>query len=96
MTTETFEIIELTDGDIALRRAGHDEAPLVRIRFSSQSLNFLQDHKISVAKAMMEAGIQAVQEIHEDSVLDEEEQQAGAFDEDAELDEIALESRTLH
>lgn len=95
MTTETFEIIELTDGDIALRRAGHDEAPLVRIRFSSQSLNFLQDHKISVAKAMMEAGIQAVQEIHEDSALDEEEQ-AGAFDEDAELDEIALESRTLH
>jgi len=65
MSTETYEIIELSNGDVALRRAGHKEDPLVRIQFSEQSLHFLREHKIAVARAMLEAGIEAVQEIGE-------------------------------
>ncbi|WGL17264.1 hypothetical protein PVT68_02940 [Microbulbifer bruguierae] len=63
MSSETYEIIELSNGDVALRRAGHKEDPLVRIHFSAESLHFLQEHKIAVARAMLEAGIEAVQEI---------------------------------
>lgn len=63
MSSETYEIIELSNGDVALRRAGHKDDPLVRIHFSAESLNFLREHKIEIARAMLEAGIEAVQEI---------------------------------
>lgn len=63
MSSETYEIIELSNGDVALRRAGHKEDPLVRIHFSDESLNFLREHKIAIARAMLEAGIEAVQDL---------------------------------
>ncbi|HEY8569424.1 hypothetical protein [Microbulbifer sp.] len=63
MSSETYEIIELSNGDVALRRAGHKGDPLVRIHFSDESLDFLREHKIAIARAMLEAGIEAVQEI---------------------------------
>ncbi|WP_444931443.1 hypothetical protein ACJJIF_06605 [Microbulbifer sp. SSSA002] len=63
MSSETFEIIELANGDVALRRAGHKEDPLVSISFSAESLQFLQKHKVAVARAMLEAGIEAVQNL---------------------------------
>lgn len=65
MSSETFEIIELANGDVALRRAGHKEDPLVRIHFSEESQQFLREHKIAIARAMLEAGIEAVQSIDE-------------------------------
>jgi hypothetical protein len=65
MPSETFEIIELANGDVALRRAGHKEDPLVRIHFSPESLQFLRDHKITIARVMLEAGIEAVQDLGE-------------------------------
>lgn len=65
MSSETYEIIELSNGDVALRRAGHKEDPLVRIHFSEESLEFLREHKIAIARAMLEAGIEAVQDINE-------------------------------
>lgn len=75
MPSETFEIIELANGDIALRRAGHKEDPLVRIQFSRESLDFLREHKVTIARAMLEAGIEAVQSIGEveSDFFDEEE-----------------------
>ncbi|GAA5523482.1 hypothetical protein Maes01_00027 [Microbulbifer aestuariivivens] len=63
MSSETFEIIELANGDVALRRAGERDDPLVRIHFSEESTDFLREHKIAIAKAMLEAGIEAVQNI---------------------------------
>ncbi|BBM03861.1 hypothetical protein [Microbulbifer sp. GL-2] len=63
MSSETFEIIELANGDVALRRAGHKEDPLVSISFSAESLQFLRKHKVAVARAMLEAGIEAVQNL---------------------------------
>ncbi|WP_237056007.1 hypothetical protein [Microbulbifer sediminum] len=75
MSSETFEIIELANGDVALRRAGQKEDPLVRIHFSDASSEFLREHKIAVARAMLEAGIDAVQNIDEIAAeyLEEEE-----------------------
>ncbi len=85
MSSETFEIIELANGDVALRRAGHKEDPLVRIHFSEESLQFLREHKIAIARAMLEAGIEAVQNI--------DDLEPGYFDEE---DELASINHTVH
>lgn len=85
MSSETYEIIELSNGDVALRRAGHKEDPLVRIQFSEESLHFLREHKIAIARAMLEAGIEAVQEI---GALEPE-----PFDED---DAVDVTEHTIH
>ena len=55
-----YEIVELPNGDIALRRADEDGEPLVSIRFSKESQYFLEDAKIEIAKAMIEAGLDTV------------------------------------
>ena len=79
-----YEIIELPNGDIALPRAddGSDKGePLVSISFSEESIHFLGDSRIDVARAMIEAGLDTVSELSElameetgidlDNVLDE-------------------------
>lgn len=59
-----YEIIELTNGDVALARADDEtNEPLVTIRFSEESLAFLGEEKFMVAKAMIEAGMEAAGEI---------------------------------
>ncbi|PCK10132.1 MAG: hypothetical protein COA42_00630 [Alteromonadaceae bacterium] len=77
-----YEIIELPNGDIALQRADDKGEPLVSIRFSQESLYFLSESKVEVAKAMIEAGLEA----------------AGDMDEEAEHDESSdlVECHTLH
>ncbi|MFL0802963.1 MAG: hypothetical protein K6L81_04555 [Agarilytica sp.] len=61
-----FEIVELPNGEIALCRADESsEEPLVSIRFSEESLYFLNDSKIDIAKAMIEAGLEAAGDIQE-------------------------------
>ncbi|VUD66243.1 hypothetical protein TDB9533_03539 [Thalassocella blandensis] len=68
-----YEIIELPNGDIALQRADEEGEPLVSIRFSKESMYFLNDAKIEVAKAMIEAGLEAAGEIHDQSDAELEE-----------------------
>ena len=63
--TEILEIVELANGDIALRRPDETTEPLVSIRFSEESRHFLGNIRPLIAKAMIEAGIQAVQELRE-------------------------------
>ena len=41
MSSDLYEIIELSSGEIALRRANEEGEPLVTIRFSEESLYFL-------------------------------------------------------
>ena len=53
------QIVELASGEVVLRRPGGDGEPLVRIRFSADSREYLSDARLEVAKAMIEAGIQA-------------------------------------
>ena len=64
--TTLFEIVELPDGEIALRRADESGEPLVSIRFSKESLYFLDESRIDIAKAMIEAGLEAAGEMHDD------------------------------
>lgn len=76
MATELFEIVALPSGDIALRRAGEDAGePLVTIRFSAETLDYLGDAHQLVAKAMIEAGMEAASELFSrgDHVAAEEE-----------------------
>lgn len=63
--TEILEIVELANGEIALRRPDTQTEPLVSIRFSEESRHFLGNIRPLVAKAMIEAGIQAVQDLRE-------------------------------
>jgi hypothetical protein len=69
-----YEIIELMNGDVALARADDENnEPLVTIRFSSESLAFLGEEKFNVAKAMIEAGMEAAGDIadQQESMLDD-------------------------
>lgn len=61
MSSAYLEIIELENGEYALQRADDkDAAPLVKIAFSKEAKEFLQEHDETVAKAMFNGGIQAV------------------------------------
>lgn len=62
-----YEIVELDEGDVALRRAGDlDSVPLVTIKFSEESQYFLENMRFEVAKSMIEAGLEAVAELSEE------------------------------
>ena len=81
MNATVLEIIELGDGEIALRPAGGDGEPLVTIRFSAVSRAWIGDDRLQVAKAMIEAGIRATAQL------------SGR---DAELDFVASREGTIH
>ncbi|MAA63239.1 MAG: hypothetical protein CL581_00455 [Alteromonadaceae bacterium] len=87
MSTSILEIVELPDGDFALRRSDDEDAPLVRISFSQEARDMMEKKDLSVAKAMMTAGIEAVGNIAQDIDLEEEDEMDIA---------PAASSRTLH
>ncbi|MEQ3694596.1 MAG: hypothetical protein ACPGGD_06325 [Thalassolituus sp.] len=56
-----FEIVELSNGDVALRRADEqDGEELVRIQFSEEAKASLQEHHLDIARVMLEAGVRMV------------------------------------
>ncbi|MCR8921760.1 hypothetical protein NO559_03190 [Dasania sp. GY-MA-18] len=63
MPSSVLEIIELANGDIVLKRAEHGDDALVTIRFSDEAKAFIDDGTIDVAKAMIQAGIEAASAI---------------------------------
>ena len=65
MPTSFLEIVELGDGEVVLQRTEDDSEPLVRIRFSDESRLYMMDSGLEVAKAMIQAGIQAAAAIAE-------------------------------
>jgi hypothetical protein len=65
MSASLLEIVDLGDGEIVLQRAEADSEPLVSIRFSDESRIYLMDNGLEVAKAMIQAGIQAAAAIAE-------------------------------
>jgi len=78
-----FEIVELSDGDIALKRSDGEGEPLVRISFSGDAKMSFPEQHLEIAKAMIEAGVRKVGEL------------AGVEVEDTST--IAeLESKTIH
>lgn len=65
MSSSFLEIVELANGDIVLQRAEEDGEPLVLIQFSEESRVYLMDATLEVARAMIQAGIQAAAQIAE-------------------------------
>jgi hypothetical protein len=70
MSPSFFEIIQLSNGDYALRRVDDDGAPLVRISFSEEAKDMMDDRQMQVAKAMIAAGIDAAGDNAQDLDLD--------------------------
>lgn len=70
MPASLLEIIDLGDGEIVLQRADGDSEPLVRISFSDESRVYLMDNGLEVAKAMIQAGIQAAAMIAEQGEME--------------------------
>lgn len=65
MSTSILEIVELSDGEIVLQHAEGENGPLVTIRFSEESRLYLMGNGLEVARAMIQAGIQAAAELAE-------------------------------
>jgi len=65
VSASLLEIVDLGDGEIVLQRADDDSEPLVVIRFSEESRVYMMDNSLEVAKAMIQAGIQAAAEMAE-------------------------------
>ena len=72
MSTSLLEIVELEDGEIVLQRADDDSEPLVRIRFSDESNLYIMGQGLEVARAMIQAGIQAAAAIAEQGEVEVE------------------------
>lgn len=73
MSPSFFEIVQLSNGDYALRRIDDDAAPLVRISFSPEAREMMEDRDMNVAKAMIAAGIEAAGTIAHDIDWDDDE-----------------------
>ncbi len=66
MSTALLEIVDLGDGEIVLQRADDDHGePLVSIQFSEETSAYLMENNLEVAKAMIQAGIQAAAQLAE-------------------------------
>lgn len=78
MSSPYYEIVQLSDGEIALQRAdseGDENEPLVRISFSEEARFFLQEQYVDVAKAMINTGIRAVGQLQEGEDIEGEDDQ---------------------
>ena len=65
MSTSILEIVELSEGEVVLQNAEGDSSPLVTIRFSDETSLYLMGNGLEVARAMIQAGIQAATELAE-------------------------------
>ncbi len=78
MSTALLEIVDLGDGEIVLQRADDDDGePLVSIQFSEETSAYLMEHNLEVAKAMIQAGIQAAAQLAEMAKVEVDVEQKG-------------------
>lgn len=74
MPSPLYEIVMLANGEVVLQRANDEGEPLIRINFSEEAKFYLNDACIDIAKAMIDAGIDAVEQMSGEGVpVDEEE-----------------------
>ena len=73
MTDSRIELVQLENGDIALRRADSPDKPLVTISISDEVEDLMPADKIDIAQAMVEAGIERYRDIQVERI---EESQA--------------------
>jgi hypothetical protein len=72
-TTTLYEIVMLPNGEFVLRRADEQEEPLIKIQFSRDAQSILQDAGMDVAKAMIDAGIDMVEQLGQEVSEDDQE-----------------------
>lgn len=72
MPASYLEIVQLSNGDYALQRADGDGDSLVRISFSQEAQEVLQQHSATVVKAMITAAIQTVANLGAGQDLEDE------------------------
>jgi hypothetical protein len=65
VATSILEIVDRGNGEIVLQRAGDDSEPVVKIRFSDEARDYMLDNGLEVARAMIQAGIEAAAAIFE-------------------------------
>jgi len=70
VSTSLLEIVDLGDGEIVLQRADGDSEPLVAITFSEESRLYLMENGLEVAKAMIQAGIEAAATLAEQNDIE--------------------------
>lgn len=83
-----LELVELANGDIVLQRSEGDENPLVTIKFSKETREHIVGSALDVARAMVQAGIEAA--------AMSSENQGFVDDEDDDEDDRELESKIVH
>ena len=69
-----YEIVELDSGEVALSSGDPGEDHIISIRFSDKSFMFIDGAKLEIAKAMIEAGLDAISEMsdEESEVLEDD------------------------
>jgi len=65
VTVSLLEIVDRGNGEIVVQRAEDNSEPLVTIRFSDEARAYMLDNGLEVAKAMIQAGMQAAAVISE-------------------------------
>ena len=70
--SSVFEIVELSSGEIVLRRPNQADEPLVSIRFSSDARVALGEAIADVGKAMIGTGVEMVGQIFDEEDAAEE------------------------
>ncbi len=68
MSESRIELVQLENGDIALRRSDSPDKPLVTIRISNEVDDLMPADKIDIAQAMVEAGIERYRDIQTERV----------------------------
>ncbi len=63
--SSVLEIVELCNGEVVLQSAEDEGEPMVTIRFSEEASAYMPYIKLEVARAMIQAGIQAFAELAE-------------------------------
>jgi hypothetical protein len=80
-----LELVELPNGDIVLQRSEGDENPLVTIKFSQETREHIVGSALDVARAMVQAGIEAAALAADDDGFIDEEDIDDDDDDDQEL-----------
>jgi len=60
VSVSLLEIVDRGQGEFVLKRAEDDSQPLVTIRFSDEARSYMVDSGLDIARAMIQAGFQAV------------------------------------
>ena len=72
MTSSVLEIVELPSGEIVLQRADEEGEPLVNINFSEESKAMMPNVRLEIARAMIQAGMQAFADLSQQYISDED------------------------